>query len=76
LYPEIALREKLRSWHTTALLAFKGELDDFVARVAGRPSARLADGYAGLRAVEVADAVRQSTRRGEVVRLPALERLT
>jgi predicted dehydrogenase len=74
LYPQIALREKLQSWQTTALRSFKDELGDFVARTAGRPGGRLADGNAGLRAVEVADAVRQSTRRGEVVRLPPLGR--
>lgn len=73
-YPEIALREKLVSWHSTALRSFKGELEDFVARAQGRSGTRLADGNAGLRSVEVADAVRQSTKRGEVVRLPILGR--
>jgi hypothetical protein len=35
----------------------------------------LADGYAGLRSVEVSDAVRKSTETGEVVRLPAIGRM-
>jgi len=71
-YPEIMLREKLRSWQSTALLTFQEELADFLARIAGDSSVPLADGYAGLRAVEVAAAVRRSSATGEVVRLPVL----
>ena len=75
LYPEIMLREKLKSWHSTALLSFAEELEDFLALTEGRTSVKIADGYAGLRSVELAHAVRQSTERGEVVRLPALGRM-
>jgi predicted dehydrogenase len=74
-YPEIMLREKLKSWHSTALLSFKGELDDFIAMIGGDRTRPLADGYAGLRSVEVSDAVRKSTETGEVVRLPAIGRM-
>lgn len=72
LYPEIMLREKLRSWQSTALLTFEEELRDFLARMAGATNLPLADGYAGLRAVEVAAALRQSSASGQVVRLPVL----
>jgi predicted dehydrogenase len=74
-YPEIMVREKIKTWKSTTLLSFEDELRDFTARIAGAADGRLADGYAGLRAVEVAAAVRQSTQRREVVHLPALGRL-
>jgi predicted dehydrogenase len=74
-YPEIMIREKLQSWHSTARLSFSGELRDFLARIGGRCDVALADGYDGLRSVEVAAAVRESTTRGEAVRLPALGRM-
>jgi predicted dehydrogenase len=74
-YSEIMVREKLKTWHSTALLSFAGELGDFLAMIEGRPSGPLADGYAGLRAVEVAAAVRHSSESREVVRLPALGRM-
>jgi predicted dehydrogenase len=75
LYPEIMLREKLRSWQSTALLTFEEELRDFLAMMEGNVGVTLADGYAGLRAVEVAAAVRRSSAAGEVVRLPVLGRM-
>jgi len=71
-YPEIMVREKLRSWTSTTQLTFEEELRDFVARIGGQPGGALADGHAGLRAVEVADAVRQSSLTREAVRLPVL----
>ena len=74
-YPEIIVREKLKTWHSTALLSFAGELGDFLAMTEGRPSGPLADGYAGLRSVEVAAAVRRSGETREVVHLPALGRM-
>ncbi|MGE0355020.1 MAG: Gfo/Idh/MocA family protein [Gemmatimonadales bacterium] len=67
-YPEIILREKFRSWTSTALESFKDELADFLKHVRGEPAA-LADGIAGFRAVEIANAVYQSTRSGEPVKL-------
>jgi predicted dehydrogenase len=74
-YPWIIVREKLLTWHSTALITFREELRDFLAMIGGRNDVRLADGYAGLRSVEVADAVRRSTESGEVVQLPVLGRM-
>lgn len=76
LYPEIMVREKLYTWQSTALLSFKEELDDFLALAAGRDTGRIADGYAGLRSIEVADAVRTSTATREAVHLPFLGRMS
>ncbi|MBI3698213.1 MAG: Gfo/Idh/MocA family oxidoreductase, partial [Acidobacteria bacterium] len=70
-YPEIILREKFRGWQTTTALAFQEEFQDFVKLAQGAPAGalRLADGLAGLRAVEIANAVYESTRTGLPVRL-------
>ena len=74
-YPEIMLREKLKSWLSTALLSFEGELEDFLSMCGGDSSVKLADGYAGLRAVEVSEAVRRSSETSQVVQLPELGRM-
>jgi predicted dehydrogenase len=74
-YPEIMVREKLQSWHSTALLSFQGELADFLKMVSGDTSVPLADGYAGLRSVEIADAVSRSSETHQVVQLPPLGRM-
>jgi predicted dehydrogenase len=74
-YPEIMLREKLKTWHSTALLSFRQELVDFLGMIDGRTDVRLADGHDGLRAVEIAAAVRESTETGAVVQLPELGRM-
>jgi predicted dehydrogenase len=74
-YPEIMVREKLKSWKSTLLLSFKEELRDFLAMAAGAKDLPLADGFDGLRAIEVAAAVRDSTVRNEVIHLPALGRM-
>ncbi len=68
LYPEIMVREKLKSWTSTALLSFEEELADFLRMTRGERTA-LADGVAGFRAVEIAHAVYQSAARGEPVKL-------
>jgi predicted dehydrogenase len=70
LYPGIMLREKLRTWQTTALLSFIDEMKDFEALVRGSNGTRIADGVAGLRAAEIANAVRTSTTTGMAVKLP------
>ena len=62
-YPEIIVREKLRGWQSTALLSFEEELADFLRMIDGA-TVPLADGYAGLRAVEIANAVYQSNASG------------
>ncbi len=67
-YPEIMVREKLRSWTSTALLSFQDELADFLRMVEGERTA-LADGVAGFRAVEIANAVYESSTSGAPVKL-------
>lgn len=74
-YRGVQIREKLKSWHSTALLSFEGELRDFLAMTEGRFDVPLADGYAGLRSVEVAEAVRTSTETKEAVHLPDIGRM-
>lgn len=74
-YPEIMVREKLKSWTSTALLSFKEELADFHKMLSGDTSVPLADGYAGLRAIEVAQAVRESTETRQAVLLEPLGRM-
>ena len=68
-YPEIMVREKLRSWKSTCQLSFQDELRDFRQMVAGQTGTPLADGHDGLRAIECAAAVRESTRTGKPVAL-------
>jgi predicted dehydrogenase len=67
-YPSAIVREKVKGWQSTTLASFSEELSDFLAMVGGRP-VRLADGWAGLRAVEIAQAVYQSTLEGRPIRL-------
>lgn len=71
LYPEIMLREKLKSWTSTALISFEEELVDFLRMIRGEKTP-LADGVAGFRAVEMANAVYESSRQGQPVRLSAV----
>lgn len=70
-YPEIMLREKLKSWTSTALLSFQDELADFLRMVNGEKT-HLADGVAGFRAVEMANAVYESSKTGKPVSLAKL----
>ncbi len=72
LYPEVMLREKFRGWETTTELAFQEELTDFVARIEGGAGGPLADGHDGLRALEVSEAIRQSSASREAVHLAPL----
>jgi predicted dehydrogenase len=74
-YLETMVREKLFTWKTTALRSFREELDDFLGLCAGRRDLTIADGYAGLRAAEVAEAVRESSTTGQPVTLPVLGRM-
>lgn len=71
-YFDIEVREKLRSWKTTALKSFADELSDFLDLVGGKPGLRIADGHAALRAIEIAAAVRDSSRSGKAVELEEL----
>lgn len=71
-FPGIQIREKLKSWKTTALNSFAAELAEFVALTEGREGLRIADGHAALRAVEIAAAVPESSRTGQPVKLANL----
>ena len=66
-YPEIMVREKLKSWKATCQLSFQDELRDFVKMVNGDHATPIADGHAGQRAVEIANAVHESTKTGAPV---------
>jgi predicted dehydrogenase len=74
-YPEIMVREKLKSWESTVLISFGDELRDFVAMVGGKTRVPLADGHDGLRALQLSAAVRRSTETHEAVHLPRLGRM-
>jgi predicted dehydrogenase len=68
LYPWLNLREKVAGWQALARDSFAAEIRDFIGAIHGQGSA-FADGDAGLRAVEVAAAARESSRSGDTVRL-------
>jgi predicted dehydrogenase len=68
-YPEVILREKLKGWQTTTYGTFVEELADFLRTIDGEKTP-LADGAAGVRAIEVAQAVYRSTREHRTIRLP------
>ncbi len=67
-YLDVVLRERLRGWETTTQRSFDDEIADFVRMTRGE-KVDLADGWSGLRAVEIAHAVALSTRTGAPVRL-------
>jgi predicted dehydrogenase len=67
-YPEIILREKFKGWQTTTYASFEQEFADFLRRLQ-HETTPLADGWSGLRAVEIAAAVHESTRTGTAVTL-------
>jgi predicted dehydrogenase len=72
-YPKAILREKFRGWQSTAVQTFLEEFDDFVAAAAGQSgSGRIALGADGLRAVQIAHAVYDSSRTGNRVILGPL----
>jgi predicted dehydrogenase len=69
-YLDVMVREKVQGWKTTTFLSFQGELADFVKMIGGDYRVPLADGHAGLRSIEVSEAVRTSSRTGQAVELP------
>ena len=72
LYPADIIREKLQGWQSTVIAAFRQEFADFTALIRGEAgSGRIATGFDGLRAVEVAHAVYESGRTGQAVTLAA-----
>ena len=70
LHLDVMLREKFLGWKTTTFQSFQEELADFVKMIGGDYNVRLADGHAGLRAIEISEAVRSSSRTGQPVELP------
>ena len=72
LYPGVFVREKLQGWTSTVRVAFTEELQDFMRLAAGRSTATIADGIAGLRAVEIAHAVYASSETRQPVTLAPL----
>ena len=67
-YPMNILQEKLHGWTWTVVKCFQQEIDDFVRLCQGQPGT-IADGYAGFRAVEIANAIYRSTEEKRSVRL-------
>ncbi|MEC4888456.1 MAG: Gfo/Idh/MocA family oxidoreductase [Nitrospira sp.] len=68
LYPMTMLREKFTGWQSSVIRMFTQEFTDFLRLTRGEPSA-IADGLAGYRAVEIANAVYRSHRDRSVIRL-------
>lgn len=72
-YPELILREKLKGWQSTVIDTFVEELQEFVSTAQGLSAPnRLAGGQDGLRAVQMAKAVYESSQSGRAVPLPPL----
>ncbi len=68
-YPRNAVREKLFGWQSTVIETFRQELTDFIALSRDGDPGRIADGYAGFRAVEIANAVYSSSVEGRQITL-------
>lgn len=62
LHARANVRHRLLGWRDAACASFAAELGDFARRIAGADT-MLADGLDGLRAVELAEAVYESSRR-------------
>ena len=69
-YPKNIILEKLLGWQWTAEKSFRRELEDFVRLTEGR-SEVIADGFAGLRVVEIASAIYRSTEEKQSINLAA-----
>jgi predicted dehydrogenase len=68
LFPKLNTREKLKGWQLNVVDTFVLEFRDFVALVHG-DQRTIAEGFDGLRAVEMAHAVRQSFDENRSVEL-------
>ncbi len=73
-YPMNALREKLFGWQSTVVETFRHELADFITLCQGGAAPCIADGTAGLRAVEIADAIYRSSEQRCSITLAAIKR--
>ena len=67
-YPMRIIREKLKGWQVTTRETFEEEITDFIRLTKGEKGT-IADGFAGLRAVEIANAVYRSNEERQPVRL-------
>ena len=72
LYPRVFLREQWYGWQSTVRAAFVEEFRDF-ARLTRREASLAADGVAGLRAVEIAQAVYESQAERRPVAIGATD---
>ncbi len=68
-YPMNIVSEKMYGWQLTTTKTFQQEFNDFIKLCEGRKSNDIADGFAGFRAVEIANAVYRSTEERQAVRL-------
>ena len=59
----ITIKEKLFGWQSTVVETFRHELEDFITLCQGGTAGCIADGTAGLRAVEIADAIYRSSEQ-------------
>jgi predicted dehydrogenase len=67
-YPMTALQEKLHGWQWSIERSFRLELADFARLTQGKNST-IADGFAGFRAVEIANAIYRSNQEKRPVQL-------
>ncbi len=67
-YPMVALQEKLRGWQWSIERSLRQELADFVKLTQGK-NGTIADGFAGFRAVEIADAIYRSSEEKRAISL-------
>ena len=65
-YPWNIIQERLQGWQWTTENTFRQELGDFV-RLCGGKQGTIADGFDGLRAVEIANAIYRSTEEKQDV---------
>src|SRR5262249_42980574 len=68
VYPTSIVKEKLFGWQYTAAKAFQAEFRDFIGLCNGGAGS-IADGFAGFRAVEIANAVYRSTQERRPIQL-------
>jgi len=68
-YPMNALKEKLFGWQSTVIETFRQELTDFISLSRGGEPGVIAAGQAGLRAVEIANAIYRSSGEGRKILL-------
>ena len=69
-YPRLILKEKLKGWQSTAIQTFKEEFSDFVQLAQGvNGKYIIADGFAGFRAVEIANAVYRGSQERKPIYL-------